>query len=77
MSYYFWDLFLNPVLMSGFWGYLTAQLIKVICDSVKNRRFSLARIVGAGGMPSSHSAMVTAASAAAGMSYGFTSGIWP
>lgn len=35
------------------------QVFKVICDLVKTKKFNFKRIMGAGGMPSSHSAVVT------------------
>ena len=34
------------------------QVFKVICDLVKTKKFNFKRIMGAGGMPSSHSAVV-------------------
>ena len=35
------------------------QLFKVICDLITTKKFNFKRIMGAGGMPSSHSAIVT------------------
>ena len=35
------------------------QTFKVLYDLVKNKKFNFRRIMGAGGMPSSHSAVVT------------------
>lgn len=35
------------------------QLFKVLTDLIINRKFDFKRIMGAGGMPSSHSAVVT------------------
>ena len=35
------------------------QLFKVICDLATTKKFNFKRIMGAGGMPSSHSAVVT------------------
>lgn len=35
------------------------QTFKVICDLIKTKKFNFKRIMGAGGMPSSHSAVVT------------------
>ena len=35
------------------------QLFKVICDLIINKKFNFKRIMVAGGMPSSHSAVVT------------------
>lgn len=39
------------------WGVI--QFSKVITDFIKNKRFNIKRFMGAGGMPSSHSAVVT------------------
>ena len=44
-----------PILL---WFFI--QLFKVICDLVTTKKFNFKRIMGAGGMPSSHSAIVTA-----------------
>lgn len=35
------------------------QLFKVVSDLIKTKKFNFKRILGAGGMPSSHSAVVT------------------
>lgn len=35
------------------------QVFKVICDLITTKQFNFKRIMGAGGMPSSHSAVVT------------------
>ena len=43
-----------PILL---WFFI--QLFKVICDLVTTKKFNFKRIMGAGGMPSSHSAIVT------------------
>ena len=40
----------------GLW--FVIQLIKVIVDLIKTKKFNFKRIMGAGGMPSSHSAVV-------------------
>ncbi len=48
----------NVVLIAAVAGWLMAQLIKSLIYSIKNKKFRAERIVGAGGMPSSHSAMV-------------------
>lgn len=57
--------FYNPVLIAGASAWFAAQLIKVILNMLKYKEFNSERIFGSGGMPSSHSATVCAASAAA------------
>lgn len=47
------------------------QVYKVVYDLVKFKKFNFKRIVGAGGMPSSHSAVVTSITTMIGKSYGF------
>ncbi len=52
------------------------QLFKVIWDLVVTHKFNFKRILGAGGMPSSHSAVVTALATMIGKSQGLTSPIF-
>lgn len=55
-------MFYNPVLTGGVVAWFMAQLIKVLLNLIKFRRFDMERIFGSGGMPSSHSSTVCAAS---------------
>lgn len=48
----------NPILTVGVISWLSAQIIKTIHYAVKYKTFKAERITGAGGMPSSHSALV-------------------
>ena len=52
------------------------QLFKVVSELVKNKKLDVKRIVGAGGMPSSHSAIVCSIAVLIGKEYGFDSGIF-
>lgn len=52
------------------------QLFKVIWDLVVTHKFNFKRILGAGGMPSSHSAVVTSLTAMIGKSSGVNSQIF-
>lgn len=52
------------------------QLFKVIWDLVKDKKFDFKRILGAGGMPSSHSAVVCSLATLIGKEYGFGSPIF-
>ena len=52
------------------------QAFKVIWDLVKTKKFNFKRILGAGGMPSSHSAVVMCLSMMIGREYGFSSSIF-
>lgn len=49
----------NKYLYVPFLLWLCIQIFKVIYDLVTTKKFNFKRIIGAGGMPSSHSAVVT------------------
>lgn len=67
------ELFGNRVFMSAITGWFTAQVLKTIIDTILNRSFSAERLVGSGGMPSSHSATVCGLATAAGFQFGLGS----
>ncbi len=52
------------------------QVFKVLTDLIINKKLNIKRIIGAGGMPSSHSAVVCSLAALIGREYGFGSGIF-
>ncbi|SHE90591.1 divergent PAP2 family protein [Desulforamulus putei] len=72
---YYW-LYLNKILFAPLTAFLTAQLLKGLLESLKNKKLHWERFFEAGGMPSSHSAMVTALATAAGLSYGWSSSLF-
>jgi uncharacterized protein len=55
---------------------VACQLFKVILYSLRERRLAFSYFISAGGMPSAHSAFVTALSVSVGMGSGFTSDIF-
>jgi acid phosphatase family membrane protein YuiD len=61
----------NHVLLTSLAGWLLAQTLKAPIDFLKSRRWNWALFFAAGGMPSSHSALVTSTAMAAGLYYGF------
>ena len=63
----------NTVFMSAVTGWFAAQVIKTVIYTCITKRFDPERLVGSGGMPSSHSATVCALATAAGMQYGGSS----
>ena len=72
----FWTSLLHnfPLVCAGT-GWILAQIIKVFTGVFKLRKFSIpALLFGNGGMPSSHSASVTALAISCGLCYGFHSG---
>ena len=52
------------------------QLFKLIYDLITTKKFNFKRILGAGGMPSSHSAVVVALCTMIGINYGVNSAIF-
>ena len=52
------------------------QLFKLIYDLVTTKKFNFKRILGAGGMPSSHSAVVVALCTMIGKNFGINSAIF-
>lgn len=63
----------NEVFIAGVLGWFIAQSAKVVITSVKTKSFASERINGSGGMPSSHSCMVTAMTIATAMEEGVDS----
>ena len=63
----------NRILMSGILGWGSAQILKTIIFTVINRSFVPERLVGDGGMPSAHSATVTAMAVSACIVFGASS----
>lgn len=52
------------------------QSFKVVYELIKTKKFNFKRIMGAGGMPSSHSAVVTSLATMVGKEYGTDSAIF-
>ena len=63
----------NRFIWIPFFTWLVIQTFKVIWDLVTTKKFNFKRIIGAGGMPSSHSAIVMAISVLVGRETGFNS----
>lgn len=53
--------------------WLVVQSMKVIFELVKNKKLNIRRIVGSGGMPSSHSALVSSLATSIGITEGVAS----
>ena len=54
-------------------AWLSAQLLKTLVDAIRRRKFDRKRLAGAGGMPSSHSAVCCAVLLSSYYLYGFNS----
>ena len=56
--------------------WFSVQVFKLVSDAVINKKINFRRFVETGGMPSSHSAVVTSLMTAIGLSEGFSSPIF-
>lgn len=73
MGNFFKALLNNRILVCGAVGWAVAQVLKTIIYALVNRELRWERMVGDGGMPSGHSATVSAMAAASGIAYGVQS----
>jgi len=69
-------LFYNPILLAALIAWATAQILKVLLELIFLKRWNWALLFQAGGMPSSHSAMVSATALSAGLVVGFDSAVF-
>ena len=70
---FFHDLFSNTLFLSSIAGWAVAQILKTLINFCFTKQFQAERLVGSGGMPSSHSSTVCALAASAALSYGASS----
>ena len=66
----------NPAFIAAVAAGTIAQILKVIITLATEKRLALGRFFETGGMPSSHSAAVTALSVGIGMKYGWNSALF-
>ncbi len=66
----------NQALLAGVLGAVIAQLIKFFTLLIRERRIDVRTLVTTGGMPSSHTALVTGLCTSVGLLEGFTSTIF-
>lgn len=67
---WFFELVSNPYLITSLSSWFIAQLLKVIINAIVNKKLSLERLVGDGGMPSAHSATYSCMAMTAALVYG-------
>jgi uncharacterized protein len=67
------DILDNRVLLVALVACLIAQALKLVIELVKNRKLNVNVLVNTGGMPSAHSALVTALAAGIGQTAGWAS----
>tara|TARA_B100000614_G_scaffold246839_1_gene253224 strand:+ start:175 stop:657 length:483 start_codon:yes stop_codon:yes gene_type:complete len=78
---YLYDMISNRVFLSAFFSWFLAQLIKMLVDQVRGRSRGSRDMVATlmwktGGMPSSHSSLVTGLATAIGVAYGVKSAVF-
>lgn len=71
MGKFFTALLNNKVLMCGIMGWAVAQVLKTVIYACVHKEIRWERMFGDGGMPSGHSATVSAMAAATGFLHGF------
>ena len=57
---FFEQFFSNTIFLTAAFGWLVAQVLKTLIHLIVSKKFVAERLVGSGGMPSSHSATVCA-----------------
>jgi acid phosphatase family membrane protein YuiD len=67
------DIFHNQVLLVAIAACLIAQVLKVFVELAKNGKLNVRSLVETGGMPSAHSAFVTALATGVGQALGWAS----
>jgi len=70
------DLASNRILLAAVIGWAAAQLLKTLIHLIVYREWKAERLVGSGGMPSSHAATVCAMAMSALLQYGAASPIF-
>ena len=66
-------IFANDVLWTVVSAWLTASLLKVIFYAIQKKKINIRRLIGNGGMPSTHSASVVSLAIAVGFKEGWNS----
>ena len=72
----FISIFTNGVIIAPMIAWITAQILKTIINCIVNKKIDWTRMFGDGGMPSAHSATVTALAIVIGDVSGFDSPIF-
>jgi len=67
------DLFANEILITAIFGWLSAQIIKFFLVILEDKRINFERLIGAGGMPSSHTSFMASMTTAVALSEGVSS----
>ncbi len=70
------EIFFNQYFYIGFIAWLIAQLSKVVTTLVIEKKLNIYRLIGSGGMPSSHSSFVMGLTTSVGLDKGWDSAIF-
>ncbi|MBR1558642.1 MAG: divergent PAP2 family protein [Clostridia bacterium] len=70
------DILNNQILVAGAIAWVLSQITKTVIHLILNKKLVLERMFGDGGMPSSHSATVTAVAVTTGMTCGWDSPVF-
>ena len=70
---YLSNLLNNRILLTALLAMLSSQVIKFLLYLIINRKFDISRILGDGGMPSSHSSVVSSVATFCALCYGLDS----
>ena len=70
------DFITNPCVVIPLSAWIIAQIVKTIVNFCVTKELNFERLIGDGGMPSCHSAIVMALATTCGITYGFGSGIF-
>ena len=76
MTEFFTQLFSNKFIIVPVITWFCIQTFKVIYDVIKTKKFNFKRILGAGGMPSSHTAVAISLTFLIGKEYGYNSAMF-
>lgn len=66
----------NPCLWAAIVSWAIAQTAKIVIVFIREKRFDATRIIGSGGMPSSHSSLVMALSTSVGKYNGYDTSLY-
>lgn len=68
--------FNNKIIISSFVSWFVAQSLKIVIESIRYKKIDFSRMISSGGMPSSHSALVTSMSTAIFLVEGINSSLF-
>jgi len=73
LSTFFSEISKNTIFLSAVTSWLIAQIIKIIIELFRTKKFKLSLILSSGGMPSSHTSFIIALAVSVGFQEGFDS----